>query len=174
MEGMKPISSWDMKLGRHIGSRKNVVSMMHKVGNNAMKEGQKNNTVIMNHSGLKTKQFSHFLIGTGMEVICYLVLYDWCFPSAIFTENLSVANKYKMRSVRILNMFEIRVEFYAKEALLKKIWWYKCIVHDLWPEIMEILITCSDLRDSRETREGDRKWQEHLWFSGYILFLSNI
>lgn len=41
MEGMKPISSWDMKLGRHSGSRNNVVSMMHKVGDNAMKEGQK-------------------------------------------------------------------------------------------------------------------------------------
>lgn len=76
----------------------------------------------MNHSGLKTKQFYHFLIGTGMEVVGYLVLYDWCFPSAIFMENLNIANKYKMRSVRILNMFEIRVEFYAKEALLKKIW----------------------------------------------------
>lgn len=56
-----------------------------------------------------------------MDINIYLMLYDCSLLSAIFVENLNIASKYKMRTVKILDMFGMGLNIY-KRALLTKIW----------------------------------------------------
>lgn len=84
-----------------------------------------------------------------MDMIIYLMLYDYSFLIAIFIESLNIPSQYKMRRVKILDMFGMGLK------LLTKIGWCKYTVYDLGPEMIKTLLTCSDLRDSKKMSDND-------------------